>query len=424
MTAIGAARGWLITAALLASSCHDRAPPPPQSRARPASSTATTVHAGPAGEPAPAAGHAAHGVPANGVVPALPASPDGAAEILALDRRIELHAGEPALAILLLLERADVRGRLDDYLEAVRRSADWVARAPRLAAAWQIRAQVLTRVHDVAGARAALDRLRRLGRAPGELEGLAATIDELAGGEGAARAAAYRERMARDYPDAMTLTQWASSLAAAGRSDEALAVMQRVPAAIHDNPAELLSWVLFQWGRIFELRGELATARAFHAAAYARMPTVEIATHLAQATAATAGDPSALVAAALARDRHPALLALAGQLDEAQRGWERYVAALPRAFAGHAARFYLDHHRDPSRALALARLDHAGRDTPEVRALVVEAALAAGEPAAACELAPALARGAPVHQFLAWRAFTACHRSDEAGALAARLGIR
>lgn len=411
MTAVGATRGCLAAAAVLLGCRGDRAPA--ASAAPAAASTSSTGSAG-------AASH-------RGVVPALPASPDGAAEILALDRRIELHAGEPALAILLLLERADARGRLDDYLAAVQRSADWVVRAPDEAAAWRTRALVLTRVHDVAGARAALDRLRqpgRLGRDAGELDGLAATIDELAGGDGTARAAAYRERMARDYPDPTTLTRWATSLAAAGRTDEALAVMQRVPPAIHDNPAELLSWVLFQWGRIFELRGELAAARAFYAAAYARMPTVEIAAHLAQATAATAGDARALVAEALARDRHPALLALAGQLDEAQRGWERYVAALPHAFAGHAARFYLDHHRDPARALVLARLDHAVRDTPEVRAVVVESALAAGEPAAACELAPGLTRGAPAHQFLAWRAFTACHRSDEAGALAARLGIR
>ena len=409
-------RGCLVATALALGCRGDRAPAGEASRLHAA--TGASSSSGSAAAAAQSAARAAG-------VPALPASPDGVAEIRALDRRIELHAGEPELAILLLLERADVRGRLDDYLEALRRSAGWVAREPSRRTAWQIRAQVLIRVHDVAGARAALDRLRRLGREPGELEGLAATIDELAGGAAAAaRAAAYREHMARDYPDPTTLTQWANSLAAAGRSDEALAVMQRVPAVIHDNPPELLSWILFQWGRIFEQRGELATARAFYAAAHARMPTVEITAHLAQATAATAGDPSALVTAALAEDRHPSLLALAGQLDEAQRGWERYVAALPRAFAGHAARFYLDHRRDPARALALAQLDHAGRDTPEVRALVVEAALAAGTTAAACELAPGLARGAPAQQFLAWRAFTACRRTDEAAALAARLGIR
>lgn len=354
------------------------------------------------------------------LVPKLPASPDGVAELRALDRRIEIHRDEPELEILLLLDRAWIRGRLEDYRAALDRSAGWIAKAPGQRRAWRLRAQVLTRVHELSAARAALDRLRTLSRDAEEIAGLEATIDEVAGG---ASAAAYRERMAREAPDPTTLTQWAASLAAAGRHDEALAVMQRVPAAIHDNPPELLAWILFQWGRIYERKAEPAAARAFHQAARARLPTLEATVHLAQAIAATGGDPGALVWSALAEDRHPELLALAGQIDEARREWERYVAALPRAFAEHAARFYLDRGGDPARALELARLDRANRDTPEARALVVEAALATGTPDA-CELAASLSGGTPAQQFLAWRALTRCGRSDEAAALAARLGIR
>jgi tetratricopeptide (TPR) repeat protein len=354
-------------------------------------------------------------------VPALPPSPDGPEEVAALDRRIEIHRDEPGLEILLLLERAWIAGRLEDYVEAVRRSNAWVARAPSLRRAWQTRAQVLTRVHELAEARAVLARLRKRVRDPGELEGLAVTIDELSGAPGAA---AYRERMAREYPDPTTLTQWAVSLAAAGRTAEALEVMQRVPPLIHDNAPQLLAWILFQWGRIYELRAEMATARQFFAAARARLPTVEATVHLAQAIAATGGDPRPMVTAALATNRHPDLLALAGEIDEARRAWERYVAALPRAFAEHAARFYLGPGRDPARALALARLDLANRPTVEARSLVVEAAIAAGDPATACALAPALAAGSEASQFVAWRAYSACHRADDAAALAARLGIR
>src|SRR6185503_3436625 len=107
----------------------------------------------------------------------------------------------------------------------------------------------------------------------------------------------YREQMARDYPSPTTLTQWSASLATAGRYDEALAVMRRVPALMHDNPPQLLAWILFQWGRIYELRAEPVAARAFYEAARARLPTIEVTVHLAQAIAATRGDPSALVAA-------------------------------------------------------------------------------------------------------------------------------
>jgi hypothetical protein len=127
---------------------------------------------------------------------------------------------------------------------------------------------------------------------------------------------------------------------------------------------------------------------------------------------------------ALAAGRHPELLALAGEIDEARRAWERYVAALPRAFAEHAARFYLGAGKDPARALALARLDLANRPTAGARALVVESAIAAGDPETACRLAPPLAAGTEAQQFMAWRAYSACHRADEAAALAARLGIR
>jgi tetratricopeptide (TPR) repeat protein len=370
------------------------------------------------------------------LVPKLPASPDGVAEIQALDRRVELHRGEPELEILLLLERASIRGGLEDYQEALQRSAAWVRRAPRQRTAWQTRAQVLTRVHEFAAARTALERLRRLVRDRDAGEGLAATIDEATGAGGAE----YRERMARDYPDPTTLTQWAASLAAAGRLDDALAAMQRVPALIHDNPPELLSWVLFQWGRIYEQRGQVTAARTFYEAAHARLPTVESTVHLARAIAATGGDPGALVAGALAENRHPDLLALAGELAErgggatagagaaliaeAARAWERYVAALPRAFAAQAARFYLGPGRRAARAYELARLDRRNRDTPEARALVAEAALAAGDAPAACAIAGSLAQGSLVHQLVAWRAYRACGRDDDAAALAARLGTR
>jgi tetratricopeptide (TPR) repeat protein len=414
MAAADVTRGWALAVALLVGCRADHRPSDGAGSPSLASSA-----------PRAGSGSAAPRV-AESLVPRLPASPDGVDELHVLDRRIEIHRDEPELEIVLLLERAWIRGRLEDYRDALQRSAAWIAKAPNQPRAWQTRAQVLTRVHELAAARAALAKLRSLVRDPGEVEGLAATIDEATG---APAAAGYREKMARDYPDPTTLTRWAVSLAAAGRPDDALAVMQRVPSMIHDNPPELLAWILFQWGRIYEGKGEPAAARQFYEAAHARLPTLEATLHLAQTIAATGGDPGALVTAALADNRHPALLALAGNTDEAKRGWERYVSALPRAFAGHAARFYLGlgrdpgPGRDPARALELARLEHATRDTAEARTLVVEAALAAGDAASACELASPLSQGARAQQFVAWRAFTACKRTDEATALAEHLGI-
>jgi hypothetical protein len=101
----------------------------------------------------------------------LPASRAGIAEIAALDKRIELHRNDPDVAI---------RGRLEDYVEALRRSRAWVSRAPASGAHGR-RALVLVRVHEFAAARQTVARARSWVRDPSELEGLAATIDELQG---------------------------------------------------------------------------------------------------------------------------------------------------------------------------------------------------------------------------------------------------
>lgn len=345
-------------------------------------------------------------------LPKLPRSRNGVEELRELDHTIERlrAAHEPRLADALLA-RAAITSRLEDYVEALDETARRVAAPGADSAAWRTRALALSRVHRFAAAREALAHVRE------PTDELAANIDEATG-----RATPYFERMARQHPDPRTLTRWAASLAAAGRFEEALALVPKAAALIHDNPATLLSWLLFQWGRVYEQKGELAAARGFYDEAQRRLPGyLEATVHLAQAMRATGGDPGALVAGALAANRHPELLALAGATDEARAEWERYVAALPEAFASHAARFYLA--SDPARALALAEVDHAARDTLEARALVVEAALGAHATARACELAGELAAGTRAQLFLAWRAFTACDRRAQADALAAQLGI-
>ena len=364
------------------------------------------------------------------VVPKLPLSGDGAAELRALDMRIQLHASEPTAAIPLLLERAAIRGRLEDYEAALRESAAFVARTPHSDIAWRLRVTTLLRVHEFAAARDALKQLAPLVHPSQLVEHELALADAIGDSE---RALAGREQLASVFPSPQNLTLWAASLAQAGRFDEALALVPKAAAAVRDNPPQLLAWLLFQWGRIYELKGEPATAREFFAAAHARLPGyVEATAHLAQTMIAT-GDRAAakqLVDAALATDRHPELLALAVQLGrsellaEARAAWERYVKALPLAFADHAARFYLGVGADPARALELARINHGNRDTRDARALVVEAALAANDTAAACEVVdPLVTSGTRAQRFIAWRALTRCNRAGDAERLARELGI-
>lgn len=369
------------------------------------------------------AGHAPasafSGSAAGSPVPKLPQSPDGVAEVKRLDAELHL-AKDPNTAMPLALSLAKIRGRLDDYQDVLARSEAWLAARPDDPDAIRARVQALSAVHRFAEARKVLDKLPAAARAEQDLE---VTLDEATGHLDTS--APVREANAKAYASTRNLVAYAASLGQLGRIDEALAVMPRAVASLHDNAPELFNWLLFQWGRLYELDGKPAQARPFFEEAHRRLPgSLETTVHLAQAMIATGEDKEAhaLVEAALADNRHPELLAF-DHPDEAQREWERYVAALPEAFSDHAARFYLT--RDPARALVLARTNLANRDTPEARALVVEAALAAGDPASACAAVDPLIHGpaARAQRFVAWRALAKCGRTEEADRLARDLGI-
>jgi thioredoxin-like negative regulator of GroEL len=357
-------------------------------------------------------------------VPRLPRSPDGTAELARLQAELAL-ARDPETALPLALALASTRGRLEDYQALLARSEAWLAARPGDPAAIKMRITVLGRVHRFGEARALLDQLSADDRAEQTV-----ILDEATGHLD--RSGPERARIANAYPSTVNLVGYAGSLAIEGRTDLALAVMRKAAAALGDNAPELISWLLFQWGRVYELAGQPAAARDLFAEAHRRLPGyLEATAHLAQAMAATGDRASAqaLVDGELARDRQPELLGLAVQLGhtelaaEATREWERYVAALPEAFADHAARFYLT--VTPARALVLARANLANRDTPEARSLTAEAALAAGDPKTACEVAdPLVNEPAPrAQKFVAWRALSKCGQADQARRLARDLGI-
>lgn len=394
---------WAIAAALLAACRGDSDGGPPLPPPAAVSSTLSTV------------------------VPKLPSSPPGDEELRTLDVQIDRARRDPAAAPSLigaLLSRAALTQRVEDYVEASDASAAWVALHPSVAAAWKLRVVVLSRVHEFAAARAALAKLAALPHDSSDVDALTATLDESTGHP--ERATGYREAAAKRSrrPDAITMLS--ANLALRGKLDDAIASIPLAVAEIHDNSPTLFGWLLFQWGRLYEQRGDLAAARALFAEAHRRLPaSLEATVHLVQTMTATGHDPTLVVADALRDNPHPELLALAGNVADARREWERYLAAAPNAFADHAARFYLGPGTDPPRALALARANLANRDTPEARALVVEAALASNAPAEACAIVDPLVT-APMRsqQFIAWRAFSACGRTADADKLAAILGIR
>jgi tetratricopeptide (TPR) repeat protein len=364
------------------------------------------------------------------VVPKLPYSDDGAVELRAIDDRIRIHANEPVKEIGLLLQRATYRGHVEDYQAALARAEKLTVDQPQDPGAWRIYVGTLSAVHKFADARAALAKMKELDPLPDDWRGIEVSLDEATGRLGDAAVARYEE--ATKNPNAITLTQWAANLATRGLTDKAIPLIPKAAEKLRDNQPETLAYLLFQWGRVYELDGKPALARDFYAEAHKRMPGyVEATAHLAQemmASGDTAG-AKALVERELAQNRHPTLLSLAVQLghtelvDETKQAWNHYVDALPEAFSDHAARFYLT--VDPAKALVLARANLANRDTPEARSLVAEAALAAGDANAACEAAdPLVSEQAPrAQKFVAWRALSKCGRTAEAQRLAHDLGI-
>lgn len=363
------------------------------------------------------------------IVPRLGISEDGVVELRALDRRIELHRNEPIREVALLLMRATYRGHVEDYQAADRISADLVT-TNNILTMWDLRTRVLTSIHDFAAAREALIHVKKLALSDDQWTELATAIDEAGGRRD--RSIPARAEGARRWPSAANLTVYAASLALLGRFDDAIALIPKAAKVVNDNSPETFSWLLFQWGRLYEQNGDFASARAFYQAAHDRLPGyVETNAHLALTMIATGDTAGArrVVAEALKTDRQPSLLELAAQLgigtvEAARTEWERYVTTLPKAFADHAARFYLGVGKNPPRALELARLNLANRDVPEARELVIQAALAAGDTAAACEVAgPLIDAALRAHRFAAWQAFSRCGRTDEANRLAKDLGI-
>ena len=402
----------LALAALLLASCRGGREPEPVTYGT-GSGTAATATVAP---PAPGSD-----------LPKLPRSADGAAELRRIDDDVARLRQEPAHRIelvQLLTARAAITQKVEDYVEALALTEVLVTAHPREVSVWKLRVTARTRVHRFAQARAALAKLSAWTKEPSETEELAATLDDATGAP--ERAAPIRETIARTLRRPQEITLQAANLALRGKLDAAVELIPTAAAAARDNSPVLFSWLYFQWGRLWEQKGELAKARAAYAEAHRRLPGyVEATTHLAQLMVVAGEDPAKLLAEALETNRYPELLALAGKLDEARREWERYVTALPEAFADHAARFYLGPGKDPLRALALAQANLANRDSPEARSLAVEAALAANAPGEACSLADPLV-SAPLrgHQFIAWRALSACGRTADADKLAAALGIR
>lgn len=363
-------------------------------------------------------------------MPKLPISEDGSAAMRTLDEEVALASEAPYKLVPLLLERASIRGQLEDYERALSVAGRAAGEHP-LPRAQLLLVQAQLRVHKFSAARATLAPIADRIEAPVRAD-LEVALDQATGLLD--RALAARAARATLYPDAHAVTLYAATLAEAGRTDEAIAQIAIAVAHLRNNTPQYIAWLLFQWGRIYEQAGQTALARDHFAEAHRRLPAhVEATEHLVAALIAT-GDRAQAAKVVSEGSTHPALLAVAAQLaDQATRrnaiaaataAWDRYTRAFPEAFADHAARFYLGIGGNPGAAMELARTNLANRDTAAARALAIEAALAADAAAEACNTVGWLAtRGPRRERFIAWRALTVCGRADDAARLARELGI-
>jgi tetratricopeptide (TPR) repeat protein len=319
----------------------------------------------------------------------LPRLDDPAHELAVLDAEIDdwrrrAATDPPATAALVdrLLRRASVRGRLEDYLEADRASAAWLAAAPRDRRAHVVRAQVHARVHRFGAARDELAAAVAAGAPPGQVEPLAVAIAQATGDP--ARAVRHHRRAVSLSASPGNLVGLAMALADGGDLDGALVEIERAWQARRGGSPLAAAALLFQWGRLHEEAGALAAARDRYELAVRALPQhVEATAHLAGVLARTGERDraiellEALVAAypypeaqgdlsILLASREPAR---SRQLAaDAAAGFARWVDALPEAFAGHAARFHLasTHQFDPDLAASL-RASARGRSYRDSR---------------------------------------------------------
>lgn len=396
-------RCMLVVVALVAA-CHGEKPAPSHDRAGSA--------AGPAS-----------------AVPKLPYSDDGRAWMRGLDDEIRRAESDDLKLVALLLERAAIRGMLEDYTRALGRAREAVEKRPTDMAATATLGRAQLAVHAFDDVRATLVKLTKLGDNK-SVEELQLGLDQGIGNLEPVLAA--RKARVDMFPDAVSVTLYAATLAEAGRPAEGVALISTAVKTLRNNTPPYVAWLLFQWGLLHEQTGATAIARDFYAEAHRRLPAhIEATVHLAEALIATGDRKGAAALVATVADNHPALLAVAATLSPdpnhvkaAADAWERYVVALPAAFADHAARFYLGAGSNAARALVLARINRAARDTATARGLVIDAALAAGDTAGACaEVGSLISTGPRRERFRAWRALSACGRTGDADRLARELGI-
>jgi hypothetical protein len=325
-------------------------------------------------------------------------------QIDAAERRLaQAPQTVPAMKTLIGLYamRAQFLGQLADYDRALDLGERLVKQAPTDPDAYAARAGARSSLHLFKEALADLDEAEHQGARNDVLAGARAGIYQALGRYDDAYA--IRERKAREWPTTASLGALATLEVAKHDNEAAERLFVEAQDKFSDVSPFPLAWLYMQQGLMWEDAGDFARAHDLFGAARERLPEYAPATgHLASVEELMPGGHEraiALLRPLVDRSDDPEY---AGQLStllaadpatraEADalraRAASRYAALLaahPAAFADHAARFWLGAGADAKQALELAQKNLAQRQTAEAYVLVIDAALAAGQPSQAC----------------------------------------
>ncbi len=318
------------------------------------------------------------------------------ASIEGLERRRVEHVRVEDLAGLseLLFLRGDLLGRISDHDRAEAVAVKAAEHFPGDATAILGLARVAERFHRFEEAHALLNQASFAGTPVTQVMGTRAALLQATGRY--AEALATRELLARNDPGLPTFGALATLAAEMG--DWAKAERLYVDALEVDDGVSPLpvAQLLFEWGVGAMRKGELGRAEEIFAQLETILPAhvpgrghraevavalgqVEKASDLIETLPAVSDDPEYLATHAeilATRGDHDAA---ANQAKRAGTAYESLLARRPEAYADHAAFFFMGVGNQPQRAVELAEMNRALRDTPRSRALLSKARRAAAE---------------------------------------------
>ena len=294
--------------------------------------------------------------------------------------------------------RAQTLGTLADLDTALRVAQTFVAQAPKDPTSHQVLARALAALHEFAAAEQALQQALKVGADASTVMAARASMLIAVG--------RYQEAQNLLSPDDVSpagLTVRAVVADALGDTERANTLFSQARAQFQDVSPFTLAWMDFERARVAERRDNRNDAIYWLTEALDALPQyAHAAIHLAGYESSTitlkrldaldprCDDPEVLAERAEALRRIGQTEQATKTIALAKTRFEQLLQTHPRAFADHAANFYLGIGADLARALPLARSNAAERPTEEAILLWLTTAQIGNAPQDICAAMQAL----------------------------------